>query len=83
VHAGGEQGWKSGHLEPLLFVPPFLIRKTAVDPQHGRQVRDLSGVSTAAQFTHWVTTGLLQTLATEGEDYSGGVSTAVFGFTQL
>jgi uncharacterized protein len=33
------------------------IRKTAVDPQHGRQVCDLSGVSTAAQFTHWVTTG--------------------------
>ena len=26
-------------------------RKTAVDPRHGRQVRDLSGVSTAAQFT--------------------------------
>src|SRR5262249_32956077 len=25
VHAGGEQGWKSGHLEPLLFwaVPAF------------------------------------------------------------
>jgi GT2 family glycosyltransferase len=33
-----------------------LNRKTAVDPQHGRQVRDLSGVSTAAQFTQWVTT---------------------------
>jgi len=22
VHAGGEQGWKSGHLEPLLFLSP-------------------------------------------------------------
>ena len=26
-----------------------------MDPQHGRQVCDLSGVSTAAQFTHWST----------------------------
>jgi hypothetical protein len=31
-------------------------RKTAVEPQHRRQVRDRSGVSTAAQFTQWVTT---------------------------
>ena len=30
-------------------VPHWSVnRKTAVDPQHGRQVRDLSGVSTAA-----------------------------------
>jgi hypothetical protein len=34
----------------------YINRKTAVDPRHGRQVRDLSGVSTAAQFTQWVTT---------------------------
>jgi hypothetical protein len=38
------------------------------------------GVSTAAQFTKWVTLPLLQALADEGEDCSGGVSTAVFGF---
>ena len=26
VHAGGEQGWESGHLEPLLFCPYLLLR---------------------------------------------------------
>jgi hypothetical protein len=25
VHAGGEQGWKSGHLEPFLFVGQTIV----------------------------------------------------------
>ena len=33
-------------------------RKTAVDSRRCRQVRDLSGFSTAAQFTKWVTTAI-------------------------
>jgi hypothetical protein len=55
-------------------------RKTAVDPQHGRQVLDLSGVSTASSSPNGWQLTLLQALADEGEDCSGGVSTAVFGF---
>ena len=33
-----------------------IIRKTAVDAQRWRQVRDLYGFPTASQFTKWVTT---------------------------
>jgi hypothetical protein len=40
----------------LHWLHVYLNRITAVDPRHGRKVRDLSGVSTAAQFTQWVTT---------------------------
>jgi hypothetical protein len=29
VHAGGEQGWKSGHLEPLLFCPAGFLLVTS------------------------------------------------------
>ena len=47
--------------------PPRVNRKTAVDTQRCRQVSDLSGLSTAAQFTQRVTTAVLQTLAAEGE----------------
>jgi hypothetical protein len=40
----------------------WIIRKTAVDPQRDRQVRDLPGVLTAAQFTQWVTTAIAANL---------------------
>jgi hypothetical protein len=41
VHAGGEQGWESGHLEPLLFCPYLLLprpRTSAhkIRPDHTR-----------------------------------------------
>jgi phosphopantetheine adenylyltransferase len=44
VHAGGEQGWESGHLEPFFPLPPKPASVTAIypgsfDPDHQRPSR--------------------------------------------
>ena len=38
VHAGGEQGWESGHLEPLPFLS-LLIAAAAADQRTQNQTR--------------------------------------------
>ena len=41
-------------ITPVLILFDYITLKTAIDSQHCRQVRDLTGFSTAAQFTQWV-----------------------------